>query len=75
MSALLSNQVLVPIGLHRNAESCGRLVTVFPNQPDWKVMLQHPGAFGARRTGLTEEPSEYLRVSIDGRYKPDHHRS
>ena len=74
MSCSFTNQVLAQIELHRNAESYGRTVATLPKVLDEQVARLHLPALGADLTKLSEEQSEYLGISADGPYKPDHYR-
>ncbi len=74
MSCSFTNQVLAQIELHRNAESYGRTVATLPKALDEQVARLHLPALGADLTELSEEQAEYLGISADGPYKPDHYR-
>ena len=74
MSCSFTNQVLAQIELHRNAESYGRTVATLPKVLDEQVARLHLPALGADLTKLSGEQAEYLGISADGPYKPDHYR-
>lgn len=74
MSASFTNQVLAQIELYQHADRYERQVYVLPKQLDEKVARLHLGRIGAKLTTLTSQQSEYLGVSVDGPYKPDHYR-
>ncbi len=74
MSASFSNQVLAQIELHRRAESYELGVHMLPKALDEKVARLHLDHLGARLTELTEEQADYINVSVDGPYKPEHYR-
>jgi adenosylhomocysteinase len=38
------------------------------------VAALHLGKLGVKLTKLTKEQAEYLGVSVDGPFKPDHYR-
>ncbi len=74
MSASFSNQVLALIVLHCHAEEYGTDVVTLPKLLDEKVARLHLGALGVRLTELTDEQANYLGISPDGPFKPDHYR-
>lgn len=74
MSASFSNQVLAQIELFQHADNYDRQVYVLPKLLDEKVARLHLGRIGAKLTQLTKEQAEYLNVSIEGPFKPDHYR-
>ncbi len=74
MSASFSNQVLAQIDLHSHAEEYGTDVVTLPKLLDEKVARLHLGALGVRLTELTDEQANYLGISPDGPFKPDHYR-
>jgi len=76
MSASFTNQVLAQIELNEN-QSSGKYenqVYVLPKVLDEEVARLHLDQLGVRLTRLTTEQAEYLGVSQDGPYKPDHYR-
>ena len=74
MSASFTNQVMAQLELHKNAESYGKSVTVLPKHLDEKVARLHLDKFGAALTTLSPEQAEYIGVTVEGPYKPDHYR-
>lgn len=74
MSASFTNQVLAQIELFQNANRYEHQVYVLPKQLDEKVARLHLGRIGAKLTTLTPQQAEYLGVSTEGPYKPDHYR-
>ena len=74
MSASFSNQVLAQIELHRRAEDYELGVHMLPKELDEKVARLHLDHLGARLTELTEEQADYINVSVDGPFKPEHYR-
>ena len=74
MSASFSNQVLAQIELFQHAENYANQVYVLPKHLDEKVARLHLGRIGAKLTQLTTEQSNYIGVSPQGPYKPDHYR-
>jgi adenosylhomocysteinase len=74
MSNSFTNQVLAQIELWKNGVDYGCEVYVLPKHLDEKVARLHLGRIGANLTELTDEQAEYIGVSKDGPYKPDHYR-
>ena len=74
MSASFSNQVLAQIELHLRADKYAIGVFVLPKKLDEMVARLHLDSLGVKLTKLTPEQAEYLGVSVDGPYKPDHYR-
>ncbi|MBB33041.1 MAG: adenosylhomocysteinase [Acidimicrobiaceae bacterium] len=74
MSCSFTNQVMAQIDLYENAESYKTEVITIPKILDEKVARLHLESLGVRLTELTEEQAEYIDVSIEGPYKPDHYR-
>jgi len=74
MSNSFTNQVLAQIELWTHAERYERKVYVLPKHLDEKVARLHLGKIGAKLTRLTPRQAEYLSISADGPYKPDHYR-
>ena len=74
MSNSFSNQVIAQIELWKNPENYDRQVYVLPKHLDEKVARLHLEKLGARLTELTPEQADYIGVSVEGPYKPDHYR-
>jgi len=74
MSNSFSNQVLAQIELWQNSDKYDRQVYVLPKHLDEKVARLHLGRIGAKITELTDEQADYIGVSKDGPYKPEHYR-
>ena len=74
MSNSFSNQVLAQIELWQNADKYDRQVYVLPKHLDEKVARLHLDRVGARVTELTDEQADYIGVSKEGPYKPEHYR-
>lgn len=72
MSNSFSNQVLAQIDLWQNHYDIG--VYRLPKKLDEEVARLHLEQLGVKLTKLTEEQSEYLGVSKEGPYKPEHYR-
>ena len=74
MSTSFTNQVLAQIELHKNAEAYGLDVVTLPKHLDERVAKLHLAKLGATLTTLTKEQADYIGVSQEGPYKPDHYR-
>jgi adenosylhomocysteinase len=74
MSASFSNQVLAQIELWAHREKYENKVYVLPKHLDEKVAQLHLGRLGAKLTRLTKEQAEYIGVTPQGPFKPDHYR-
>jgi adenosylhomocysteinase len=74
MSNSFSNQVLAQIELYNHTENYPVGVYRLPKHLDEKVAAFHLEQIGVRLTKLTPAQAEYLAVSVDGPFKPDHYR-
>jgi adenosylhomocysteinase len=74
MSNSFTNQVLAQIELWQNSDKYENKVYVLPKYLDEKVAHMHLERLNAHLTALTPEQAEYLNISIDGPYKPEHYR-
>lgn len=74
MSNSFTNQVLAQIELWKNSENYQHQVYVLPKHLDEKVARLHLSKIGATLTQLTKEQADYIRVKVNGPYKPDHYR-
>jgi adenosylhomocysteinase len=74
MSASFTNQVLAQLELWANKGKYERRVYMLPKELDEEVARLHLGKLGAKLTKLRPEQAEYIGVSTDGPYKPDHYR-
>ena len=79
MSFSFTNQVLAQLELHANAEAyrdaAGRpQVVMLPKHLDEEVARLHLDALGIRLSRLSDAQADYLNVSPDGPYKPDHYK-
>jgi adenosylhomocysteinase len=74
MSNSFTNQVLAQIELWQNSENYSNEVYVLPKHLDEKVARLHLEKVGVRLTELSAEQADYISVSTDGPYKPDHYR-
>lgn len=74
MSASFSNQVLAQLELFQNTNGYANQVYVLPKKLDEKVARLHLARVGVNLTQLSKEQADYLGVSVDGPYKPEHYR-
>jgi adenosylhomocysteinase len=84
MSNSFSNQVMAQVALWNNAQHGKDSLTgmkfengqvyVLPKKLDEKVARLHLAKVGAKLTTLSPKQAEYLGVSKDGPFKPDHYR-
>ncbi len=74
MSNSFCNQVLAQIELWQNSAQYNKEVYILPKKLDEKVARSHLAQLGVQLTELTTEQADYIGVSVDGPYKPDHYR-
>lgn len=74
MSASFTNQVLAQMELFNNHENYDNKVYVLPKHLDEKVASLHLDKLGVALTKLSKEQAEYIDVSQEGPFKPDHYR-
>jgi adenosylhomocysteinase len=74
MSASFTNQVLAQLELWKNAKSYEKKVTMLPKKLDEEVARLHLDKLGVKLTTLTPKQAEYIGVTLEGPYKPDHYR-
>jgi len=74
MSNSFSNQVIAQIELWQNHRKYEKKVYTLPKHLDEKVARLHLGKLGAKLTRLRPDQAEYLGISVDGPYKPEHYR-
>jgi adenosylhomocysteinase len=74
MSNSFTNQVMAQIELFAKGEQYPLGVHVLPKHLDEKVASLHLGALGVKLTKLTQTQADYLGVSAEGPFKPDHYR-
>jgi adenosylhomocysteinase len=72
MSASFTNQVLAQIELFTKDYELG--VYMLPKILDEEVARLHLDKLGVRLTKLTKEQADYIGVTVDGPYKPEHYR-
>ncbi|HET9893630.1 MAG TPA: adenosylhomocysteinase [Streptosporangiaceae bacterium] len=74
MSSSFTNQVLAQIELFIRTEEYPLGVHVLPKVLDERVARLHLAALGVHLTELSKEQADYIGVSVDGPYKPEHYR-
>lgn len=74
MSASFTNQVMAQIELFKNSENYSNEVYVLPKILDEKVARLHLGKLGVKLTEMSDSQADYLGISKDGPYKPNHYR-
>jgi len=74
MSASFTNQVLAQIELWTKGEEYDNAVHVLPKHLDEKVARLHLGRIGVKLTDLAPDQAEYIGVTPEGPFKPEHYR-
>ena len=74
MSNGFSNQTLAQLDLWRNKDVYKVGVYTLPKALDEEVARLHLEKIGVKLTRLSAKQAEYLGVSVDGPYKPEHYR-
>jgi len=74
MSNSFTNQVLAQIELWKNHASYKLGVHMLPKKLDEEVARLHLEHLAVKLTHLSKEQADYLSLSQDGPYKPDHYR-
>ncbi|PRX37202.1 adenosylhomocysteinase [Meinhardsimonia xiamenensis] len=74
MSASFTNQVLAQIELWTKGDQYENKVYILPKHLDEKVARLHLDKIGVKLTKLTPEQAEYIGVSPEGPFKPEHYR-
>ena len=74
MSASFTNQVIAQIELWQNPEKYENKVYVLPKHLDEKVARLHLDKIGVCLTPLSQEQADYIKVPVEGPYKPDYYR-
>jgi adenosylhomocysteinase len=80
MSASFSNQVLAQIELWANRsgdkypKGTQKEVFFLPKELDEKVAKAHLSKLGAKLTTLTQKQADYIGVTVEGPFKPNHYR-
>jgi adenosylhomocysteinase len=74
MSFSFTNQVLAQIELWTKSDQYQNRVYVLPKHLDEKVAALHLDKLGVKLTKLTQKQADYIGVSVEGPFKPDHYR-
>ncbi|MEJ7934975.1 adenosylhomocysteinase [Sphingobium sp. AN558] len=74
MSSSFTNQVLAQIELWTGGDKYKNDVYVLPKHLDEKVAELHLEKLGVKLTKLSQKQADYIGVSVDGPFKPDHYR-
>jgi adenosylhomocysteinase len=74
MSASFTNQTLAQIELWTNGARYETKVYTLPKHLDEKVAMLHLAKLGAKLTKLSKEQADYIGVTPQGPFKPDHYR-
>ncbi|VAX19828.1 Adenosylhomocysteinase, partial [hydrothermal vent metagenome] len=72
MSNSFTNQTLAQIDLWKNPKPVG--VYTLSKELDEEVARLHLDKIGAKLTRLSKDQADYIGVSVDGPYKPEHYR-
>ena len=74
MSASFTNQVLAQIELWTNSTNYKNEVFILPKHLDEKVARLHLDRIGVKLTKLASDQADYIGVTPEGPYKPEHYR-
>ncbi|TVQ01896.1 MAG: adenosylhomocysteinase [Roseinatronobacter sp.] len=74
MSASFTNQVLAQIELWAKGDEYRPGVFVLPKHLDEKVARLHLDRIGVKLTQLKPDQAEYIGVTVEGPFKPEHYR-
>ncbi|MEL7175004.1 MAG: adenosylhomocysteinase [Pseudomonadota bacterium] len=74
MSASFTNQVLAQIELWTKGEEYNNDVYILPKHLDEKVARLHLARIGVKLTTLDKEQADYIGVTQEGPFKPEHYR-
>ena len=74
MSASFTNQVLAQIELWENDGTYKNEVYILPKHLDEKVARLHLDRIGVKLSKLSDEQADYIGVSAEGPFKPEHYR-
>ncbi len=74
MSASFTNQTLAQIELWTKGDEYENKVYVLPKHLDEKVARLHLAKIGANLTELSKDQADYIGVTVEGPYKPEHYR-
>ena len=74
MSNSFTNQVMAQVELFTKPGAYEVGVYTLPKHLDEKVARLHLDALGVHLSTLTKQQADYIGVSVDGPYKPEHYR-
>ena len=74
MSASFTNQVLAQIELWTKGEDYAPGVYILPKHLDEKVARLHLDRIGVKLTQLRKDQADYIGVTVEGPFKPEHYR-
>ena len=74
MSASFTNQVLAQMELWMKGDEYQPGVYILPKHLDEKVARLHLDRIGVKLSKLNTEQADYIGVSVDGPFKPEHYR-
>ncbi len=74
MSNSFTNQTLAQMEIFCNPGKYGNEVYTLPKHLDEEVARLHLEKIGVSLTRLSQEQADYIGVSVDGPYKPEHYR-
>jgi len=74
MSTSFSNQTIAQVELWENHSKYERKVYTLPKKLDERVASLHLAKLGVKLTRLSKEQADYLGISVEGPFKPDHYR-
>jgi adenosylhomocysteinase len=74
MSASFTNQVLAQIELFTKGDEYENKVYILPKHLDEKVARLHLERIGVKLSTLSNDQAEYIGVTPEGPFKPDHYR-
>ncbi|MCB1423760.1 MAG: adenosylhomocysteinase, partial [Nitratireductor sp.] len=74
MSASFTNQVLAQIELWTKGGEYENQVYILPKHLDEKVARLHLDKIGVKLTRLSDDQADYIGVTPEGPFKPEHYR-
>lgn len=74
MSNSFTNQTLAQIELWNNAKAYNNEVYMLPKHLDEKVAKLHLEKIGVELTELRKDQADYIGVTVEGPFKPEHYR-
>ncbi|WP_439104638.1 adenosylhomocysteinase [Celeribacter marinus] len=74
MSASFTNQVLAQMELWTNGDAYTNDVYILPKHLDEKVARLHLARIGVKLSELSKEQADYIGVTVEGPFKPEHYR-